>query len=45
MIHKIVVASAYIPVNFEKQVRSLQKAHVFLGNRIADDGKASIQLV
>jgi hypothetical protein len=45
MVHKVIVTSAYIPVNFEEQVRSPQKANVFLGHRIADDGEPSIQLV
>ena len=45
MVHKVIVTSGYIPVNFEEQVRSLQKVDVFLGNLIADYGEPIIQLV
>ncbi len=45
VVHKVVVASAQILVDFEKQMRGLRKVNVFLSEYIADDGQPSIQLV
>lgn len=44
MIREVIAATTRIPVNFEKQVRGLQKVNVFLGDHIADDGQPGIQL-
>ncbi len=45
MVHKVIVASADLLVNFEEQVRGFWKVDVFFGDRIADDGQPGIQLI
>ena len=45
MVHKVIVASAQILVDFEKQMRGPRKVNVFLGDHIVDGGKPGIQLV
>jgi len=44
VVHKVIVASAQILVDFEKQMRGLRKVNVFLSDYTADNGQPSIQL-
>ena len=45
VVHKVIVASAQILVDFEKQMRGLWKLNVFLSDHIVDDGEPGIQPV
>ena len=45
MVHKVIVASAQILVDFEKQMRGLWKVNMFLSDHIVDGGEPGIQPV